>query len=481
MLKYNRLIIVLIAGLSWGCKVNVTPVKTDRFRLPESYGGLSGEGPASLPDARSFFGDDKLTALIDTALHNNFDLQTALQKIELARAGVRYMKGINLPDLSASLVLGQRKFGKYTIDGVGNYDTGFSDNISDKQQIPGPVVPDYFVGLQSSWEADLWGKLKSKQKAAAARFIATEFGRDLIRTTLVAEVAGAYFELTILDNERNILEENIQLQQSALDIVTVLKQAGDANQLGVELLSAQLLSSRALKVEVNQKIVETENTINFLLGRFPQPIDRTVLSRDQILPPQMKAGVPSALLANRPDIRQAEMELMATNADVFSAKAAFYPSLNINAAMGFQAFKAVLLFEPASFAYTLAGGLTAPLLNRRAIIANLMASEAEQKQAYINYQKTVVNSFTEVYNYLNLIDNTNQMYDLKAEEVNILRNSIETSSELFKSGRATYLEVITAQKNALQSQIELINLKKKQFNAVIGLYRSLGGGWNKAL
>jgi outer membrane protein TolC len=187
--------------------------------------------------------------------------------------------------------------------------------------------------------------------------------------------------------------------------------------------------------------------------------------------------VPSRLLENRPDIKQAEYELLSTNANLFTAKAAFYPSLNITGAVGLQAFKALLFLNPSSFAMNTFGGLTAPLLNRRQIISDLMVAKADQKMAYTNYQKTIVNSFTEVYNHLNLIQNTNDMYDLKTQEVDVLRQSINNSSELFRSGRATYLEVIMAQKNALQSQIELINLKKRQYGAVIGLYKSLGGGW----
>lgn len=170
---------------------------------------------------------------------------------------------------------------------------------------------------------------------------------------------------------------------------------------------------------------------------------------------------------------------MATKANLFTAKAAFYPSLNLTGGLGFQSFKALLLLNPASLAFNTLGGLTAPLANRRQIIADLMSSKADQKMAYVNYQKVVVNSFTEVYNQLNFIQNTHEMYDLKTEEVDVLKQSFTTSTELFRSGRATYLEVITAQKSTLQAQIELINLKKRQYRGVIGLYKSLGGGWRR--
>lgn len=464
-----------------GCKIEQNLPQNKPLAIPQKFSIKTDSGNTQLSSMQDFFADPALMALIDTALKNNFDLQIALQNIEMARAGVRFTQGIDRPDLSAAISTGARKFGNYTIDGVGNYDTGFSTNLDNRQKLPSPVIPDYFIGLQSSWEVDLWGKLKSKKKAAAARFIASEHGRNLVITSLVSEIADAYFELLILDNEQIILDDNIRLQQSALDIVKALKQAGEANQLGVELMSAQLLSSQSLKVEVKQKIVENENRINFLLGRFPQSIPRKRIAFESIIPPKLSTGIPSALLENRPDIKQAEFDLIAADADIYSAKAAFYPSLNINGSMGLQAFRAAVLFNPGSFAYSVAGGLFAPLLNRRQLIADLMATEAEQKIAYTNYQKTIVNSFTEVYNYLNLIENTNEIYELKSKEVNVLKGSITTSIELFKFGGATYLEVVTAQKNALQAQMELINLRKSQYGAVIGLYRALGGGWKSVI
>lgn len=482
MSKFNLFFLsfALSVGLS-GCKIKQEiPQNRPLLTLPKQFTTRPDTSVVSIPTLRAFFADTLLNQLIDEALNNNFDLQMALQRIEMARAGVRLTQGLGRPDLTAVASAGGRKFGRYTIDGVGNYDTKFSNNLDAKQRIPDPFVPDFFVGAVSSWEVDIWNKLSSQKKAATARLLASETGKNLVVTSLVADIASAYYELLILDNELLFLEENIALQQSALDIVRVMKQAGEANQLGVELLNAQLLASSTIKIEVRQEIVELENRINFLVGRFPQPISRTVVPWERVIPLKLATTVPSRLLENRPDIRQAEYELLATNADLFAAKAAFYPSFNISAGLGLQAFNALMLLNPASVAYNALGGLTAPLLNRRQLAADLMASKAQQQMAYIQYQRSVVNGFTEVYNLVKLIENTNEMYTLKAQEVEVLRQSINTSRELFRFGRATYLEVITAQKNALQAQIELINLKKRQFNAVIGLYKSLGGGWAKA-
>ncbi|GGD62211.1 RND transporter [Emticicia aquatilis] len=478
MLKYRNVCLLAIVGLLGACKVKKEiPQNRPMLAMPQKFTQQSDSLQVGLPVARVFFKDSVLITLIDSAINNNFDLQMALQKIEMARAGVRFTQGLGKPDLAGNFAIGQQKFGKYTFDGVGNYDTNFSPNITDKQKIPQPIVPDFYLGVQSSWEIDIWGKLKSQKASAAAKLLASESGKSLVVSELVAQIASAYYELLILDNELDFLEENIVLQERAVELTRILKQAGQANQLGVDLLNAQLLSSKALKIDVKQEIIDAESKINFLVGRYPQPIARPKVIWANVIPPKLTSGVPSRLLENRPDIKQAEYELLSTNANLFTAKAAFYPSLNITGAVGLQAFKALLFLNPSSFAMNTFGGLTAPLLNRRQIISDLMAAKADQKMAYTNYQKTIVNSFTEVYNQLNLIQNTNDMYDLKTQEVDVLRQSINNSSELFRSGRATYLEVITAQKNALQSQIELINLKKRQYGAVIGLYKSLGGGW----
>ncbi|MFN3848562.1 MAG: TolC family protein [Spirosomataceae bacterium] len=461
-----------------GCKIKQEiPQNKPLLVAPSKFTAKADSVASTLPLIKEVFADAELVSLIDSALKNNFDLQMTMQKIEMARAGVRFVTGNDKPTLAAGTSLGLRRFGKYTMDGVGNFDTNFSDNITEKQKVPYPMLPDYYFGVQSSWEIDLWGKLKSQRQAAMARLLASETGRNLLVTSLVAEISSAYYELLILDNELNFLEENIDLQERAVEIIQTMKQAGQSNQLAVELSSAQLLASKALKIEVNQEIIEIENKINFLVGRYPQRVQRPVRAWSDVRPPRVAAGIPSQLLENRPDIKQAEYELLATKADLFTAKAAFYPSLNITGSLGMQSFRALSILSPQSLALNTLGGLVAPLANRRELIANLMASKAEQQTAYINYQKTIVNSFTEVYNFLKLIENTNEIYQLKSQEVNVLRTSISTSTELFRYGRATYLEVITAQRNALQSQIELINLRKNQYRAVIGLYKSLGGGW----
>lgn len=476
---------LVVIALLPACKIQQEAVKTT-ISIPETFSdnanrifidSLRNDSIVPGTNWKTFFTDPMLAKLIDTALVRNFDVQTAYGRIMQQQAELRWTKGIRLPDLGLNLSAGTRKFGDYTIDGVGNYDTQFSPNLTEKQQLPNPV-PDFYAGLFSSWEIDLWGKLKNRKKAAVARYLASEQGRNLVLTNVIAETARSYYSLMLLDEEIKIIRESIVLQENALLSVQAQKETGKTNQLAIELISAQVLGAKALLAEAEQAVISEENRLNFLLGRYPQKIERAVFDRTKSITMIPATGIPGELLENRPDIKAAEYELMARNADVKSAKAAFYPALTLNANLGYQSFRAAFLFEtPVSIAYNVAGGLVTPLLNRRTLKAELMQNKASQRVAYIQYEKVIMGSFTEVYELILLREKMKEIQNLKGEQVDILKMSIETSKALFLSGRASYLEIITAQEHYLQTQMELLRVFDKQNNNNVQLYRALGGGW----
>ena len=244
------------------------------------------------------------------------------------------------------------------------------------------------------------------------------------------------------------------------------------------MLFRSVLNSQSLEYDVLQQIQENENNINFLLGRFPQIIVRNKELFLNQIPFSIKEGIPSQLLKNRPDIKQAELELLATKCDVNAARAAFYPSLSIDGGAGVNAFKTQYLFtSPESIFYNIAGNLMAPLINRSAIKAEFNSAKATQIQAMYNYQKTILNGFVEVSNQLSSINNLEKLYALKEKEVQALSLSVSIANDLFKSNKADYFEVLMTQRDALSSKIELIEAKKRQFNSVINCYQALGGGW----
>lgn len=473
---YSIVYIVISCWVFTNCKSTKIATQPVLKNIPETFNGLKDSTNSTSINWKNYFTNPTLTSLIDTALANNLDLMMSYQKIEMARAQVKYTKGLYMPYLTGTGSVGQRRFGKHTMDGVGNYDTKFSPNISKDQIIP-EHLPDYYLGLQTSWEIDVWGKLRNKKKAAISKYLASVEGRNWMITNLITEIAITYYELLALDNELDIIKETVILQNNQLAIIILQKEAGRTNELVVKQFEAQVLNSRSLEIEILQKIYVSENKLNFLLGRYPQPIKRDKLAFNQSVPSTIKVGIPADLLTNRPDIRQAEYELTASKANTKAAKAAFYPSLNINAGIGLQSFNASYLLSPQSLAYSVLGGLTAPLINTSAIKANFRNANATQIEALYNYQKTIINGYVEVYNQLLNINNLEQIYKLKNEEVAVLTNAIETSSELYLTGRANYLEIIITRKNALQSKLELIEIKQRQYNSIINIYKALGGGW----
>ncbi len=458
------------------CKLTQPVQHKAAVSTPESYAGSTDSSGIGQIKRNIFFTDKNLVSLIDTAVQNNLDLKMAIQRIEMANSNIMLARGVMLPSVSAEISGGGRKFGDYTMDGVGNYDTNFSTNIDDDRKLPAPFLPDYFAGLRSSWEVDIWGKLRTQKKAAYTRYLASDKARRTIMTGLVAHVASLYYELMNLDTELDIIRKNINLQQAAVETIKIQKEAGRANELAVHQFQAQLLNTQSLEFSINQRIVAAENELNLLLGRFPQPIKRST-TLEQTFPAQVQAGIPTQMLRQRPDVQQAELEMLANYEDQQAARLAFLPSLNITAMLGFNAFKSNLVFNPGSIAYNALGGLTAPLLNRKALKAGQKRAEAASLESLYNYNKSILNGFQEVSTSLNKIENSKSITALKREEVAVLQEAVATSTELFRVGHATYLEIITAQKNVLEAEISLTNVQTDQYLALIELYRSLGGGW----
>ncbi len=458
----------------------ITSCKTTKLINQNSTNSIPGkylESKDSLNSVtinwKNYFSDTLLVGLIDTAIKNNYDLLMAQQRIEVMRAELKMRKGDLLPLLSVGGTFGQTKFGQYTMDGAGNKNT----DIVQGKTIP-VHLPDYYLGLQTAWEIDVWGKLKNRKKAALLRFMASEEYRHMFISNLIAEVASAYFELISLDNELDIIRETIKLEEYALNIVKIQKEAAVANALAVNQFEAQVKNVKAMEIEVEQKIKTVENKINFLLARYPQKVNRNKLFFINAIKTKVNSGIPSELLVNRPDIRKSELELQAFNADVAAAKASFFPSFVINGTLGFQAFNPSYFFEtPQSIAYTVIGNLIAPLVNRNAIKSQFKAAKAQQVEALYKYQQTILNAYVEVNNELSLINTLQKIAELKIDEVNILSNSIDISSELFKTGKANYLEVLLMQQNTLKSKLELVNVKKQQCYTFINIYKALGGGW----
>lgn len=455
------------------CSVQPLVRRTENAATPALFGTHSDSTNTASLKWNVFYRDADLKALIDTALKNNQELNIMLQEINIARNEVRARKGQYLPFADIGAGAGVEKTARYTSKGANDANTDIKPGV----KIPEPL-PDYMVSVAASWEIDIWKKLRNSKQAAVNRYLGTIEGKNFMVTHLIAEIANSYYELMALDNQLDILKKNIAIQQNALEIVKLEKNSAKVTELAVRKFEAEVLKNQSRQFYIVQQITETENRINFLVGRFPQPIRRNSSSFTDLMPDSIKVGIPSQLLANRPDIRQAERALAAAKLDVKSARAKFYPSFIISAGVGFQAFNPQYLVQtPESMLFALAGNAIAPLINRNAIKAEYYTANNKQVQAVYNYERSILGAYIEVANQVSNINNLGQSYALKTQQVEALTQSIEISTVLFRSARADYMEVLLTQRDALEAKFELIETKRQQMNAVVNIYQALGGGW----
>lgn len=473
-LSINQLLIPVALGLMVvSCKVPAIVSANADTKTPEAFGAAADTTNMANIPWRTFFKDKNLVDLIDTALQNNQELSITLQEIEISRNEVLMRKGAILPSVRAGGGIGVEKVGRYTSQGAGDVST----EITPGKEVP-EVLMDFAPMAFANWEVDIWKKLRNAKKAALSRYLASVEGKNFVVTNLIAEVANSYYELMALDGQLQIVRQNIELQKNALEIVKIQKEAAQTTELGVQKFQAEVLASQSLEFDILQEIQATENRINFLLGRYPQAIKRDQTDYLSLMPAEVHTGIPANLLANRPDIKQAELELAAAKIDVRVARAEFYPSLDISAAIGLQAFKPSYLVKfPESVLFSLVGEMAGPIINRNAIKAEFYTANAKQIQAIYEYERTILNAYLEISTELSRISNLEKSYSLKSQQVETLNRSIDISSDLFKSARVDYFEVLMTQRDALESKLELMETKKELLTSVVQVYRQLGGGW----
>lgn len=474
MARAARASLAACAGLAWALLASAClptlphgRARAPRRDVPSSYGGRSDATNSAQMKWSEFFTDPKLKALIDTALKNNQELNIVSLEVDIVQNEIMARRGEYLPKVGFGVGAGIDKVGRHTSQGAGDEAHGVPEHL-----------PNFAFGFTASWEVDVWSKLRNATKAATLRYLASKEGRNFTVTTIVGEIAGSYHELVALDAQLDVLKQNIEIQQSALAVMRLQKEAAKVTELAVKRFEAEVLKNQGRQYAIQQQIVETENRINLLLGRFSQHVDRSAPRFADAVPPIVHAGIPAQLLQNRPDVKQAQLALEAAGLDFKVAKSGFYPSLGLSARIGYQSFDFLnLVSTPASLIYGLGAELMAPLLNRTALTAAYFTANSKQMQAVYGYERAVLNGYTEVMRLLAMIHNLEQGYDLQAQQVEKLTQSIDISSRLFVSARADYMEVLMTRRDALEAQMELIENKKRQMNAAVGLYRALGGGW----
>ncbi len=466
------LLLLLTVGIQ-SC-VPARQVRAVNKKLPQEYNNAVKDTFNSASIAwRAFFAEPELNALIDSALVNNQELNILLQKVAIANNEIKARKGEYLPFVNYRAGAEVDKVGEYTRNGA--IETNLP--VKDNKMFPEPFT-NYSAGLVATWELDVWKKLRNSKKAAVMEYLSTVEGKHFMVTNLIAEIANAYYELVALDNQLVIINQNLEIQQKALKIVKLQKEAARTTELAVKRFEAEVLKNQSEKYDIKQQIIEVENQINFLIGKQPATIVRHSTNFLERSIDTVMTGIPPQLLGNRPDIRKAEYELAAAKLDVKVARAKFYPSFGLKAGIGLEAFKPKYLVSGAeSLLYNLGGDIVGPLINRNAIKAEYNTANAKQLATVYEYEKAILNGYIEVANELSNIENLKKSYVFKSKEVEALTKSIEISNKLYQSARADYMEVLLTQRDALESKIKLVDIKKEQLLARINVYRALGGGW----
>ncbi|WP_256009414.1 TolC family protein [Desertivirga xinjiangensis] len=416
---------------------------------------------------KHFFPDSKLQKLIEKAVIENYDMQIALQKIEIARLQLRQSKLGQTPQLNAFVnnstsIPSENSFNGYSIN-----------NFLGKSHIE-----DFSLDIFFSWEADIWGKINNRKKEALASYLQTQEAKKTIQADIVASVAVGYYNLVMLDAQLEIAKRNQALSEKTSHIISQQFKAAQVTHLAVEQAEAQRLQVKGIVPQIEKEITLQENVLNLLTGALPGRIERDKKLQDIVELGSLPTSIPSLLLSQRPDIKSLEYELNASNARVGIAKASLYPALNITATGGVNSLLASSWFNmPSSLFGTLASSISQPLLQGKRLRTNYEIAKIERENVILAFKRQILVAVSEVSGTLVEIEKLNEEASIKAQRVTNLQKAVGNANKLFISGLATYLEVITAQGNVLQSELELAGIKRNQLGAQVKLFKAIGGGW----
>jgi NodT family efflux transporter outer membrane factor (OMF) lipoprotein len=408
---------------------------------------------------KDMFKDQYLAQYIEEGLQNNLDIRVAIQQIAIANAYMKQGKAGYLPTLTGTAQATHQELSENSQFG------GFFSSL-DQYELSGSL----------SWEADIWGKIRSNKRAGEASYLQTVAAHKAVKTELISAIASTYYQLLALDEQLQITEKTIATRDSSVYTIKALKDAGNVTQVAVDQYIAQFNNAKALKVDLQAAIFRTENTLNFLLGRPAEPIERSKLTEQQ-LDENITLGVPATLLRNRPDVIASEYNLINAFELTNVAKSNFYPSLTLTASGGFQSLELDKLFNANSLFATVIGGLTQPIFNQRKIKTQHEVAKAQQEQALLNFKKTLLTAGNEVSNALYVYNAETEKFEYRKNEVEALRQAEANSEELLQNGLANYLDLLTARESALNAELNVIDNKLQQLLSVVTLYEALGGGW----
>jgi len=385
----------------------------------------------------------------------------------MAQARVKQAKLLQLPNLDFQMT-GQ----------INRPSDNSLNGLSLKSFVGKSYVEYYSAGVNLSWEADIWGKLRNQKEATLAEYLQTYEGAKAVQTQLVADIAQGFFNLLMLDKQMEISRRNLVLNDSFLVATQLLKNAGIVNLLAVQRAESQKQTTALLIPALEENIALQENALQILTGQLPGALSRKASLNDFVVPDSLSSGLPASIVSRRPDVRSNEMALVAANAQVGVAQANMYPALNITVGGGLESFKASNWFNmPSSLFGFAAGTIAEPIFRRRELKTQFEIAKLQRDEAVVQFRQTVLQAVTEVSNALVQADKLRQQEVIATAQVDTLRRAVFNAQLLFKSDLANYLEVITAQTSALLAELNLASVQRQELGAMVELYRSLGGGW----
>jgi multidrug efflux system outer membrane protein len=465
----NTFAFALLLALS-ACKVS-KDIETPKPALPVAFRDAATNDTTSIADIKwkSFFTEATLQKLIDSAIEKNYDMQIAIKNIEASQLLFKQVKWNYVPSVGLNVTASSNRPSDNSVTGL----SLSQYNIGSKH------IEDYSANLALTWEADIWGKIRNQSKSALATYLQTTEAKKAIQTNIVAGVSQGYYNLLMLDAQLQIAQKNVKLNDSTLRIIRLQYDAGQVTSLAVQQAEAQRLAAAQLVPQFEQNITIQENALRILTGALPDKIERSATLDQLNVPENLSAGLPSTIVSRRPDVKTAELALVIANGKVGLSKAEMYPALRISATGGVNSFKASNWFNiPASLFGVVAGSVVQPLLDHKRLSTNYKVAQVEREKNVLQFRQSVLNAVGEVSDALVRINKLKDQQAIAANRVSTLQQATGNANLLFKNGLANYLEVITAQSNVLQSELELVSIKRAQLSAVSDLYRSLGGGWN---
>lgn len=442
---------VLLAGCTVGPKYKRPDVPAPpQFRDDPA----SAAAQQSFGDAKWFevFQDEKLRALIKEALAANYDVRMSAQRILQAEGQLSATRSALFPQLNGQAAVSRQGTNSPVMTTAGGYGV-------------------------ASWELDLFGRIRKATEAANADLNALREDRYAILQSIVARVASSYFDLQDYDTELEYVNESIKTRTDSMRLVSARLEGGVSNRLEYDQAKSLVAGAEAARAQLQQAIQQTENLISFLLGRNPGPIDRSRTLFEQPEPPTVPGGLPSALLDRRPDIRLAEQRLIAANARVGVAKAAFFPSINLTAAGGYQSTDLLGVINRTGFGYTLNGGVDLPIFDAGRRAGNYKTAKAAREELVIGYQRAIQSAFRDVSDSLIGFQKSKEYRASQQVFAETLRDQSRLSSLRYRGGVSSYLEVLDTERQRLAAEQELARARRDELVSLVRLYVALGGGW----